>query len=572
MAARKPVRTATSLDKIFQTSFPSAHAWVRRLLSNAIPRGYRTGSILEGESAYLFLISFRENTIQAASATASSIPEESWLILIRKLDPRSIITSGIRGEDGDVTSLLRIAENLAGLAKTDAAGRADPDTHPDRNQSVKLARLIAFAEVIDDLEGKIRSATKGIQFRLEGQGWPSAVGPIALQRALMEFDSRGRWLMLERWEEPLTPDTNTHSAEFPPILMAYRYRNGFEYDSDWSAILPEKRLERAFRQFSLKVFVAAHPSHVVLSATVMAAMTAPEQAAALVILGNTMLRALKKGSITNSELLSRGTLTIAAESLRAEITDTLRERTVAAWLSANAVELTANSVLDHMQALTQPGRQSFPGSILLKAGDQYIVDAAAATWHVSVGLRLDPRRGGELVNGPAFDFEATAQRLVNESSAKPPASLIRLRGRSLSLNGRSITDIDTIALHGTQLFLISCKRYVPDLAYFRGDYKAARNGQSKVTAALNDWEDKLEVFRQNPRGDNYDFSGYRIEGFILMPELLFTEDSRSREMIDLLDSTCFFTRVESIDQFAATLEMLDGRDGAGLTRVADLDK
>ena len=69
------------------------------------------------------------------------------------------------------------------------------------------------------------------------------------------------------------------------------------------------------------------------------------------------------------------------------------------------------------------------------------------------------------------------------------------------------------------------------------------------------WKDRVTTLENSPIGDNYDFSGYDIHGFIVLPELMFTPREDSREIIHFGQAELFFTKVESFGQLAATLEM-----------------
>lgn len=561
-----PTRDRGLLDHHFAAAWTSAQQRVLRLVRAAAPRDYVPHSILEGEASFEYLVAYRARLLDAAQEISAYYYDESWLRLIRTLDPRSLIDLQIRGKDGDVTSLLRITENISTLSTDDTSDRARTPNSDDLRQVARLARLIALADAVDTLENKIRSSTKGVAFKLDAFLWPESIAPGNLRAALSEFDFRGRWMIIERWEAPLTTDALTAPSTFPPILMTYRYRDGFEYTEGWSGQMQNRRLTQDFHQFTCKVFTAAHPSYAELNATAIAAMSDPVQAASLVVFGNTLMKAVVEGDAKGEEVLQRGTMTTTLKKLTQDVNENLNSTQIADWVNANSLQLTAEQVIESVQALDHPGRRSFPGRTILLNDESCIVDLAAISWHVSVGLRLDSRVGGRAVNDPARKFELTAQQLLNNSKLAPPPKLLDLRGRELRHNQKAITDVDAIGVTGKDLFLISCKRYTPALEYLEGDYRSARNGQSKVKAALDDWERIISIFRRSPRGDNYDFSGYDIRGFILLPELIFTEDARSRELLEFDSGKRFFTRVEGIDQFAATLEMHAGQDGAGLLR------
>jgi hypothetical protein len=196
-----------------------------------------------------------------------------------------------------------------------------------------------------------------------------------------------------------------------------------------------------------------------------------------------------------------------------------------------------------------------PGSVIYDSPKLLTLDAGALTWHVSAELRVNPSAGGSLVNSSALNFEVAVQAVVEKSIFKTPQAILELRGRTLRIAGRSITDVDAFVVVGKKLFLISCKRFAVTVEYGAGDYKTIRNAQTRVDEAIADWAEKMETLRASPKGDNYDLTSYEIDGFVLIPELIFSASAESRETIELGVSDLFFTRLETIDQFMSVLEM-----------------
>ncbi len=213
-----------------------------------------------------------------------------------------------------------------------------------------------------------------------------------------------------------------------------------------------------------------------------------------------------------------------------------------------------------IQGLYQNGARSRPGPVLHYEGEDVVVDVWAFHWHVYVALRINPSTGGSFVNATALEFEEAVQRIVDESPFAPPSALRELRGRTLRIEGRDITDLDALIVVKKTLYLVSCKRFVLGVEYLAGDYRTVRNARSRVELALDEWAARVQEIRGTPVGDNYDFSGYAIDGFVVGPELLFTPRADSREQLQLGIGDLFFTRLESFDQLAGMLSLAAGEN------------
>lgn len=544
-----------AFDEAFVRCYPSAQRAAMDLLLRALPH-VSDGEVLEGEAAFDYMIELREKMVEAATDAAAHYDSETWLVLIRRLSPRALsyAESGTMDYTGDSTE--RVAENLVGTAHGESL---DMETTPaSPTVSMRLAKLLALAGMVDSLEGAVRSATKGVKYQVRRRHRPRPVDSDPLRDALREFDLRSDWNSVDDAArlEYITMDGIEGD---PPMLVAYRFKDGLGVDQTWQGPFSAAQSAEDTVQFTMRAFTTGDETYTVLGRHgVLASFEDPVATASLIVFGNALLRHVFDADDAAGTTLPRlGILWIDTELLTSRVNDTLHRPAIAAWLAESAQQaLSATDVLENVRALYDHGRRSFPGPVVQESGHRMLVDAWAYTWHVTHGLKLSPHTGGTIANLSAAQFEIATQALIDASVLTPPAKLRGLRGKTLRLGGRPVTDIDAILVADTtKLFLISCKKYVTRVEYLAGEYAAARSGTTRLNAALDEWQQRVAVFRSSPVGDNYDFSGYDIEGFILLPELVFTPRSDSREILHFGDQGLFFTKVESFGQFAAMLEM-----------------
>lgn len=544
-----------AFDEAFVRCYPSARRAAMDLLLGSLPR-VDDGEILEGEAAFDYMIELRQKMVDAAMEVTTYYDSETWLVLIRRLSPRALSysESGTMDYEGDSTE--RVAENLVGAARGEHLDVESAQVQ--RTVSMRLAKLFALAGMVDSLEGAIRSATKGVKYRVWRRRRPRPVDSDELREALREFDLRGKWRTADgtaRLEE-ITSDSFEGD---PPMLVAYRFVDGLGIDRTWEGPFRDAQSVEETVRFTLRVFTTGDETYTVLGRHgVLASFANPVATASLIVFGNALLgRVLDSDDAAGATLPRLGLLWIDNDVLTAQINDTLHQEATAVWLADSGQEaLSASEVLANVRALYTHGRRSFPGPIVQDSGHRSLIDAWAYAWHIADGLKISPHTGGAIANLSAEEFEVATQNIIDASILAPPTELRDLRGKTLRLNGQSVTDIDAILVADTtRLFLISCKKFVVGVDYRAGDYRAARNREQRLNAALDEWSDRVATLRDAPIGDNYDFSGYEVEGFILLPELVFTPRTDARETLHFGSNGLFFTKVESFGQLAATLEM-----------------
>ena len=542
-------------DETFVRCYPSAHRAATDFLLGALPR-VNDGDVLAGEDAYNYMVELRQSMVDAATEVATAYDSEAWLLLIRRLNPRALsyAQSGTMDYDGDSTE--RVAENLVGAASGE---HLDLESAPAPTAVLmRLAKLFALAGMVDSLEGAVRSATKGVKYQVWRRKRPRPFGSDTLRASLREFDLRSSWKSADEAARLETIASDDFEGD-PPMLVAYRFKDGLGIDQTWQGAFRDAEPAEDTVRFTVRAFATGDETYTVLGRHgVLASFENPVSTASLIVFGNALLHhVLNVDDASGSTLPRLGILWMDTDVLTSRIDDTLRSESIAAWMTTNGqAALSASDVLANVRALYSHGRRSFPGPVLQDSGDQTLVDAWAYAWHVTDGLKLSPHTGGPIANLSAAQFETVTQGLIDTSVLAPPAELRELRGKTLYLNGRAVTDIDALLVaDNTKLFLISCKKYLIRVDYLAGEYPAARSGMQRLDLALDEWKDRVTTLKNSPIGDNYDFSGYDIHGFIVLPELMFTPREDSRETIHFGQAELFFTKVESFGQLAATLEM-----------------
>jgi hypothetical protein len=185
-----------------------------------------------------------------------------------------------------------------------------------------------------------------------------------------------------------------------------------------------------------------------------------------------------------------------------------------------AVDLvTAEGMFTELATLRGSSWPLILGTAIRAEAHTVCLDLCAATH------RLDtteaPATGGTVANSRAEHFELAVQDLVNSTGWRPSSEIEALRGRTLSIGGRDVTDIDAIGQQGEHLLAISCKAIVQRAASSSGDYAVIRNAACAIQTAVAEWSNRMSVLDIKRTGDNYDFSRFRsIIGVVCTPAIV----------------------------------------------------
>ena len=212
-----------------------------------------------------------------------------------------------------------------------------------------------------------------------------------------------------------------------------------------------------------------------------------------------------------------GSLRVVNEALKKRSPGTRWARTFAAWFESAMA----------LKPETWPLK---PGGMIRVVGGFVVLDVTTASYTLLTRIEVD--RSPVLGNPRARAFEDQCQLFIDETGWKPPPAIRAMRGRTLRIGGKNLTDIDAIAAKGDTLLVISCKSMIYDAGYDRGDFQVIRNAQATVDAAVGHWAGITSALRSKAAGDNYDFSGFRqVLGVVCTPFVVYTPTSESLEFV-----------------------------------------
>jgi hypothetical protein len=189
------------------------------------------------------------------------------------------------------------------------------------------------------------------------------------------------------------------------------------------------------------------------------------------------------------------------------------------------------------------------GPVIRRSGTMLWIDLQTATARLDEALEF-PRTDGEAANARADHFENVVQGIISASSWKPSEQVLAHRRRTLRKEQESITDIDAIGCNGSSLFLVSCKSLIYSAEYDAGSYRAIRSATTIVEQAVARWNEVGAFLKNNPKGDNYDFTGFKeFVGLVCTPHVMYVPlGAATVEILPKLRASV------SVDELATWLE------------------
>jgi hypothetical protein len=167
--------------------------------------------------------------------------------------------------------------------------------------------------------------------------------------------------------------------------------------------------------------------------------------------------------------------------------------------------------LNKLRASIRPFRA---GSPIRVDGNIALIDVAGAAAVLDHCLDFTVETGA-VANVRARHFEMELQNVIDSSSWAPSARLRELRGRTLRLGGRPITDVDALAARGSTLLLVSGKSQVFAPDHDAGEFRAVRNASDRVVEACEDAVELQHTLALSPRGDNYDLTDFNQHAVVV---------------------------------------------------------
>lgn len=138
----------------------------------------------------------------------------------------------------------------------------------------------------------------------------------------------------------------------------------------------------------------------------------------------------------------------------------------------------------------------------------FLIDIYAATNRLNSALEFPRTLSGTAGQIRGMHFEGPTQQIIDDSPWAPAPNLKSFRGRQLNLKGKAITDIDAIGILDKTLLCVSCKSIVYDGSYDAGDFRVVMGAARQLEDKRAEWSAISKILKENPVGDNYDFSSF----------------------------------------------------------------
>jgi hypothetical protein len=394
--------------------------------------------------------------------------------------------------------------------------------------STRLAEFCAAARYLAELHVRLRWAGKGSRFRLQRLGPPVPTPTIALQSAVELYDDRAisSAAPLNRGGTPLGLQTgpdligSAHILRIDPI-EPQELPIPAEFVPDIGLSFPENEEWSTSYRF-VPTFVSLEPL-VRLTKLTGATSIWPHEAATILLLLRSAFIFVLQHRAGFLSLITRGYLMLTPERLRQLLDPVVADcqsllRDIA---PSHPLPLSASAFLDDLRLVSGSSWPLKAGPIIREEGPITCVDLWAATARLESALEF-PVTPGSLANARAHHFELATQEVLNRSAWRPSSLLAQLRGRSLRVGGTTVTDIDAIGQSTGRLLLVSCKSLVYSADYDTGTFRTVRNASSTVIGAVKEWQEKVRYLSSNPRGDNFDFSGFlQIVPLVCTPMVIY---------------------------------------------------
>ncbi|WP_345453938.1 hypothetical protein [Arthrobacter gyeryongensis] len=391
--------------------------------------------------------------------------------------------------------------------------------------------MLAISEQLNHVEGWLRRSSKGTRFIVGESSLPDLELDEELEAAITAFDKRALQAATNRWHPLISRDFDLHAKE-PLLAIATMHLHGIRETVMWQgAMADHPKPFMAPGRFGFGAMRLTDPLNPAIVEGSIGGMDMPREAAALVILSQAvMLHAMLYSNSVGVNVPRVGYIIMDEQQLALIIAETLARTRKAAWpVMAGYVPADPADVLALVKGMDLSDVASAYGPVLRPWRPGIVlIDLASLTSGLLHDLRLDASVGGEWVNASAAEFELAVQRLIDDTLLKPIDSIRQLRGVTLNLGGKPVTDADALMVVEDTLILIDCKKYELARPYDSGDYVSVRNARTKVDEDVSKWAKRLKTIRNNPVGDNYDFSQYdHFFGLVITPEVVFTRTPES---------------------------------------------
>ncbi|RDS79586.1 hypothetical protein DWU98_17505 [Dyella monticola] len=468
--------------------------------------------VLSGDDVAELLTELISIVEQALTRWASIYSPVQWLWTLRRVDPSVF--------KGDLSTTfgydLALAETISGHSTARGGARIASNQLAyvlAESDAARVWRFCAGVRYLSNLHQTYRWANKGAPVRFAKRGPPQAEPSDELRQAAYAYDQRmdASSSYLAHSGNIAIPDSGGDAAitafiQSEPFIMRVPDLPG----------PPALKAETVTRYVPHTVDFGPYIKVILHEPTPRDPSIAKEVAA----LG-CLLSALYEFLWNHRQIsgaLQRGYLRWRREKLEQVFEDAYtrlpaRFKKLVAWSGiVSAVEWI--DIIKGMRGMSWP---LVAGPVLRIDDDEVLLDLYSASVRLNT-LISDFARDGEAANTRSNLFELRVQGLLDESPWQAPTTVRNMRGLTLRLGGKHLTDIDAIGCKDNQLLLVSCKSTIYSPQYDAGDFRVIRNRESLLLGAIRDWEKKVTFLQRNPVGDNYDFSNFDlIEGVVCTP-------------------------------------------------------
>jgi hypothetical protein len=493
--------------------FRACHELVWRGLKPDLQQGERQVEAQRAGELVAKSIAVLDERIRGVVRRRSSF---HWLWMLRRL-PVSIFEGELASTLGYDQTLAETATGRA-LEKDDLSLTAGFVANFPVNPAVlrDLAELCSLTRFTSDLHRAYRWAAKGAALRFDPHARPAEVAEASLRAAVELYDRRmiASSRPVSRQGSDITQAAGAVGEPGVLLLVNPITPAAIKLDAAMLGRLADQHPDLAG---GAKVVARFWPSLTSVPSLLSLNPSLSREQLAVVLLLHTAALHMHRHRAGLFSVATRGYLLVETSMLQDQMAafvdiggDELRDRLAAAGI--RTVEDLWTS-LRRARGNTWP---LMPGPVLRECGGSTALDLAAATKFINT-LEADPAPG-DVANQRGNHFEHAVQAAIDKTPWRPDASLAALRGRTLELRGKAITDIDAIGARGSTLLAVSCKSVVYRGLHDKGDHAAVRNMATLVENAVTAWSKKMDVLASAPAGANYDLSRYRsILGVVCTP-------------------------------------------------------
>jgi hypothetical protein len=511
---------------------------------SVIPEEYRVDRVTDPVEAVAPLDATRLAVEGLGRRYAQAMGCYSWLFWLRRL-PSEVFSGGLATSGPYWRAVAEVMSSWTTTAEYfgDKSFRSVIPPISD-SQLESLMKLCSLARLLGTVHGVIRRAGKGESVRWLRHGLPLPVSDPELDEMISLYDERHLSQagfragtqpfkfqpFFAKLIEPGSWEQCALVVREAPEIAPVTYWRGPVYTEKSPQIRPGRFIAGLMTTANLRRLLAS-------TRDVTAWQESRQLTSLLILLRVLFLMTVFEGFGPQwNALPSVGYLVVRS----AELVEGIQGRLPA--VSADLFQIMPGSVAsDAEQVLADVAAieaQPWPlarGPILRVAGAQTAVDVNAATYRIDELMAIPGSGGGALVNARGTHFEQFVQEMIDQTAWAPKPPLRQLWQRKLRLNGRTITDVDALAVSGSTVLLVSCKSVPYTHEYDCGDYITVRNVRSLIEEADIKWQRQVDKLRKEKRGDNYDFEGYELHGVVCTPFVVFAHRPQTRVIIQRTD-------------------------------------